>query len=398
LKRRFSPLFVAIAFVAAPGVAGAADDLSRARTLDQEGVRLYREGHYREAIAQFKEARDAGGPASELWNIARCHGKLGENREEAQTIEKYLAEPGLSKEDRAEAQTELTRLQKLHSPVVITSEPSGARVKIDGSVYGDTPLQTRVAPGPHRVSVDHGRWDGPVEKDVDASYGEKIEWSAQGRMRAANEKPREIEGAIEPDYLSEPSTAIGLIPSIGVGMLYAQYGGVGGSVHAQANVRALYMVWQQSAWRVLVGGRVMVTGDAWRNTVGAPIYIQGCGAPLSNEQDATSWFALATGAIERSIWDKLRVGAELGIGATFFNASQVGGDLFTPSCNPGLKAEPSFLLGLDASYNVTKRLRVEASPLLLSFTPSFPDTSTQPKDASGIWFRIGAELGLAFEL
>jgi hypothetical protein len=114
--------------------------------------------------------------------------------------------------------------------------------------------------------------------------------------------------------------------------------------------------------------------------------------------DRRSWFALATGAIERSIWDKLRVGGELGIGATFFNASQVGGDLFTPSCTPPLKAEPSFLLGANASYNVTKRLRVEASPLLLSFTPSFPDTRSTPKDATGVWVRIGAELGLAFEL
>jgi hypothetical protein len=34
----------------------------------------------------------------------------------------------------------------------------------------------------------------------------------------------------------------------------------------------------------------------------------------------------------------------------------------------------------------------------LSFTPSFPETISSPKDATGIWIRIGAELGLAFEL
>jgi hypothetical protein len=392
LKLRFPLLFLAIAFVASPSSAVAADDLARARAADQEGVKLYREGHYREAIAQFKEARDAGGPPSELWNIARCHGRLGEHREQAQVIEKYLSEPGLSKDDRAEAQTELTRLQKLHSSVVVTSEPAGARVKIDGTVYGDTPLSTNVPPGSHHVSVDHGRWEGPVEKDVDASYGEKIEWSAHGRMRDPNEPPRAIDGG-------GASGGSGGGGGGGAGAGRARdNGSVGGSVHAQANIRALYMVWQQGASRVLVGGRVMVTGDSWRNTVGAPIYVQGCGAPLKNEQDATSWFALATGAIERNIFDKLRVGGELGIGANFFNASQVGGDLFTPSCTPGLKAEPTFLFAANASYNVTKRLRVEASPLILSFTPSFPDASKQPKDATGLWVRVGAELGLAFEL
>src|SRR5258706_16315894 len=58
-------------------------DLDAARELDQQGVRAFAAGRFREAIHFFEEARRLGGPASELWNIARCHERLDEPEESA---------------------------------------------------------------------------------------------------------------------------------------------------------------------------------------------------------------------------------------------------------------------------------------------------------------------------
>jgi Flp pilus assembly protein TadD len=52
-------------------MAPASDDLDRARALDQQGVRAFREARYNDAIRYFEEALKLGGPSSELWNSAK---------------------------------------------------------------------------------------------------------------------------------------------------------------------------------------------------------------------------------------------------------------------------------------------------------------------------------------
>ncbi len=68
-------LVACVAFAAAlvslsRGAAAASEDLERARLLDQQGVRAYKEERYNDAIRFFDEAFRLGGPPSELWNIA----------------------------------------------------------------------------------------------------------------------------------------------------------------------------------------------------------------------------------------------------------------------------------------------------------------------------------------
>src|SRR5260370_13765526 len=47
-----------------------------ARELDQEGVRVFRERRYADAIRYFRAAYVLGGPPSELWNIAKCKERM----------------------------------------------------------------------------------------------------------------------------------------------------------------------------------------------------------------------------------------------------------------------------------------------------------------------------------
>src|SRR5271168_4493569 len=79
-------------------------DLARARVLDQQGVRAYREERYNDAIRYFEEARKLGGPPSEIWNIAKCHVRMDEPEEGAKYIEEYLSQKGLSAADRTGAE------------------------------------------------------------------------------------------------------------------------------------------------------------------------------------------------------------------------------------------------------------------------------------------------------
>src|ERR1700712_2107052 len=69
------------AFARGPEKDAASRDLERARVLDQQGVRAYKEERYNDAIRYFVEARKLGGPSSELWNIAKCHVHLDQPEE-----------------------------------------------------------------------------------------------------------------------------------------------------------------------------------------------------------------------------------------------------------------------------------------------------------------------------
>src|SRR5258708_4901339 len=91
---------LALVLEAPHAFAGDARDLERARVLDQQGVRAYKEERYNDAIRYFTEALRLGGPPSELWNIAKCHARLDEPKEASEALEQYLAEPGLSSGDR----------------------------------------------------------------------------------------------------------------------------------------------------------------------------------------------------------------------------------------------------------------------------------------------------------
>src|ERR1017187_9325393 len=101
-----SPQEAAAQAVKAP----ASDDLDRARALDQQGVRAFREGRYNDAIRYFEEALKLGGPSSELWNIARCQVKLDDPETASSSLERYLARTDLSPDDRAGAKRELDEL------------------------------------------------------------------------------------------------------------------------------------------------------------------------------------------------------------------------------------------------------------------------------------------------
>ena len=158
---------VAAALLAAgaPSVlADEAEDAQRAKDQVREGIRLYDEGHFEEALAAFREARALRPWPSHLYSIARCLMDLGRLPEALAVWDEYLEEESDEGERRrGERFRRLTEedLRKTHAQLEVTSEPPGASVSIDDGDDGDdgdeaiarAPLRTWLPAGVHRLRV-----------------------------------------------------------------------------------------------------------------------------------------------------------------------------------------------------------------------------------------------------
>jgi hypothetical protein len=129
-------------------------NVDTARELDQEGVRSFGEGRYSDALAYFRAARSMGGPASELWNVARCLERLDDPEGATRTLDEYLAQRDLPPADRAQAEREVQAVRARGSVLTVATTPTGATVAVDGQpAPGPTPVSVDVRPGMHTLVV-----------------------------------------------------------------------------------------------------------------------------------------------------------------------------------------------------------------------------------------------------
>ena len=69
-------------------------------------------------------------------------------------------------------------LAKSVGVLLVTSEPSGTSVNLDGRDYGVTPVKITVAPGRHHLSLSDGvrRHDETIEVDADGLVARSFRW------------------------------------------------------------------------------------------------------------------------------------------------------------------------------------------------------------------------------
>lgn len=152
----------------------ASPDVDAARELDQAGVRAFKDGRFADAIRLFRAAYRMGGPASELWNLARCQERLDDAERASEAIDEYLAQPDLAPADRAEAEREAHALRARPSLVTVTTRPPGATVTVDGKqTFGPTPLSLAVGPGTHALVVQRDGYDA-VTRPLEARFGRAV--------------------------------------------------------------------------------------------------------------------------------------------------------------------------------------------------------------------------------
>lgn len=171
----------AAATAAAVGEAPAlADGKAAKREADRHfktGVRLFDEGKYSEALAEFEQAYSLASHPLVLYNLAAAHRALSQYAQAVELYNRFLSEgKGVVRPRQlARGRRELDELLRLIARIDVTTQPEGAKVSVDGREIGPTPLEQALilGPGDHVVSAT---LDGhsPAERSVRVSAGDTL--------------------------------------------------------------------------------------------------------------------------------------------------------------------------------------------------------------------------------
>lgn len=123
------------------------------------GVKLYSEGDFGPALAQFQRAYALKPHFRVLYNIAQCKFELRDYVDARATLRRYLAEGGaaaLDAERIARIEADLADLGRRIAQLDIRSNVRGAVVYVDGRKVGTTPLSQaiEVSEGQRSLSVE----------------------------------------------------------------------------------------------------------------------------------------------------------------------------------------------------------------------------------------------------
>ncbi len=123
------------------------------------GRELYRQGNLAGAADEFRTAFDLFPTSAKLaFNLGRVSERLGRSRDAVDYYAKYL-ELAPTVQDRAEIEALVAslrrRLTEQQGDLVVTTEPLGADVFVDGAAtpLGKTPLTARLEAGEHALRV-----------------------------------------------------------------------------------------------------------------------------------------------------------------------------------------------------------------------------------------------------
>lgn len=131
---------------------------TRARAAYTEGQRRFDAGDFAGALTKFEEAYSIVSNPVVLLGVASAQERLGRTDDARTTLERYLRERP-DAPDRADVEGRITAMGgsatvTAEGTLVITSEPAGAAVVVDGESSGAvTPAEVTVAPGDHEVAL-----------------------------------------------------------------------------------------------------------------------------------------------------------------------------------------------------------------------------------------------------
>jgi hypothetical protein len=173
-----------------------------------------------------------------------------------------------------------------------------------------------------------------------------------------------------------------------LGVMLPRYGSVGGAAHATLTASGSYRFADVGATTFAVGAMLLLTGDSWENTVGAPATAMPCGL-LDNPRSDTALSMFLTGSAGWEIVPRLRAHAIAGVGLAAIFAGDLGGDVFVSACSPSPAPRPALMLGGQLDYALTPVLQLQ---------PAFDGTRSTPIDTSGVWIRATIAIGAGVDL
>ncbi len=385
-KRWLAVVASVLVATVAPAVQ-AADHLDAARYFDQLGVRAYAEGRFADAIVYFRQAWENGGPPTELWNMAKCELQSGRPNEAVSMLETYLARGDLAPEDRAEAEKLLADVKKRPSIVSVASSPSGATVRIDDRVVGTTPVTTTVAPGEHDLYVETS--DGrSFDRTITAENGVTIAVGTDLGEPSGNPQKR------PPPPPRRPVKRFG-VELFPVGLSFASRGDAPLSAFISPSIGLTYTLVAGRRALFGLGARFAVAFERWSTSPGVPNTATGCELPADYSALELLAHPFLFGAVR--LGSAVDVGARAGFGlAGLASSSALGGDYFEPTCNASTGLRGDFFAALDVSIKVGA-LRILLEPVAVDLHSGYGGARATPFDTTGLWARIGVNLGVAVD-
>jgi hypothetical protein len=143
----------------------------------KNGVGLFKEAKYSEALAEFERAYEIAPHPLVLYNIAGCHRALSHYGEAVAYYQRFLADGNgrVPAARLSDAQVELTALLALIARVTVTITPAGddAALIVDGTPRDKAAMPLFLPPGEHRlVARAAGRRD--AEQVVHVAAGDVV--------------------------------------------------------------------------------------------------------------------------------------------------------------------------------------------------------------------------------
>ncbi|MGK4002869.1 PEGA domain-containing protein [Sorangium sp. So ce1036] len=179
---------------AAPHEAEAAAMTQQARKLFKEGVDAFAQSRWADARAAFLAALSLNAHYTIRGNLGAAELKLGRYRDAAEHLARYVREMG---EDATSTAAERERGAAMYAEarskvgtLVVRADVDGARVFVDGTWRGQTPLADPVfvEPGTHTISVEHEGYD-TKKMTVQVGAGEEIENGVELQPKSASAPP-----------------------------------------------------------------------------------------------------------------------------------------------------------------------------------------------------------------
>lgn len=137
----------------APVAEPSQEQIEAARAAYSHGEALFAEGKYAEAKAAFEQAYEAIPNPVVLLPIAESEIRLGNFEAAHAALQRYLNERS-DAPDRAEVEQKIADLLATPATLVVSSDPPGAAIAIDGQSTGKTtPAEIPVTRGDHRVEL-----------------------------------------------------------------------------------------------------------------------------------------------------------------------------------------------------------------------------------------------------
>jgi hypothetical protein len=142
-----------------PAFAVRADAASEARARYERAVKLYEDGVYDAALAEFTRAYELNPSYKVLFNVGQVRVALQDYAGAVETFQSYLREGGgkVSESRMEQVRKELARLEQRVARVNVDTDVTGAEVLVDDVLVGSAPLPRAVLvnSGTRRIAVRH---------------------------------------------------------------------------------------------------------------------------------------------------------------------------------------------------------------------------------------------------